>query len=199
MNLSSIAMKYRPVVFTFVGLMTVWGVITFLTMPRREDPEFTIRTCVVSTEWQGTPATKVEELITDKIEEQLDTIEELDYLNSETTVGQSVIYVNLDDNVPASDIQQVWDKVRAKVDIVPMPAEGVRPIVNDEFGDTSILLLGVYQTPLQGATEVAESNCYSPRQLEIYADEIRDAIRLLPGVAKVDKYGVRDEAIYIET
>ncbi|MEM6471258.1 MAG: efflux RND transporter permease subunit [Planctomycetota bacterium] len=199
MSLSAFAMKYRPVVFTLVILMTVWGVITFATMPRREDPEFTIRTCVVSTEWAGTPATKVEELITDKIEEQLETIEELDYLNSETTVGQSVIYVNLDDFVAPHDIQQVWDKVRAKVDLVPMPAEGVRPIVNDEFGDTSILLLGIYQVPLEGASEVAERNRYSPRQLEIYADQIRDSIRLLHGVAKVDKYGIHDEAIYIET
>lgn len=199
MNLSELAMKYRPVVFTVVLLMTAWGAYTFATMPRREDPEFTIRTCVVSTEWAGTPAIKVEELITDKIEEQLESIEELDYLNSETTIGQSVIYVNLDDNIPPDSIQQVWDKVRAKVNLVPMPEEGIRPIVNDEFGDTSILVLGVYQTPMEGETEIDEANRYTPRELEIFADQVRDAVRLLPGVAKVEKYGVRDEAIYIET
>ncbi|MEM1227996.1 MAG: efflux RND transporter permease subunit [Planctomycetota bacterium] len=199
MNLSAWAMNRRPIIYTMVGLLTAWGVYTFFTMPRREDPEFTIRTCVVSTRWEGTPTVKVEELITDKLEEELDTIDEVDYLNSETTTGQSVIYVNLDDNVAPEDIQQVWDKVRAKVNVVEMPAQDVRPIVDDEFGDTTVLLLGIYQTPLEDETEVRPENRYSPRQLEIYADNVRDAIRLLPGVAKVDKYGVQDEAIYVET
>ena len=63
MNLSSISMQYRAVVLTFVGLLTAWGVITFFTMPRREDPEFTIRTCVVATQWPGAPAVKIEELM----------------------------------------------------------------------------------------------------------------------------------------
>lgn len=199
MNLAAIAMKHRPVVYTLVALLTVWGMFTFVTMPRREDPQFTIRTCVVSTRWPGVPAIKVEELITDKIEEELDTIEEIDYLTSETTTGQSIIYVNLDDNVLPRDIKQVWDKVRAKVSKVPMPADNVHASVNDEFGDTAILLLGIYQVPLDGEHAIDESDQYSARELEVFADQVRDAIRLLPGVAKVEKYGVQDEAIYIET
>ena len=199
MNLSTLAMKFRPVVLTLVVLMTIWGSITFFTMPRREDPEFTIRTCVVTTRWPGTPTVKVEELVTDKLEEALSSIEEVDYINSQTTNGQSVIFVNLEDRLPPGDIQQVWDKVRARVDNVEMPAAGIRPMVNDEFGDTAILLLGIYQTPLDGQAAVNPDYTYSARELEIYADTVRDAIRLLPGVAKVDKYGVQDEAIYIET
>ena len=199
MNLSSLSMRYRPVVLTIIGLLTVWGTITFFTMPRREDPEFTIRTCVVSTRWTGAPTVKVEELVTDKLEETLASIEEVEFLNSTTTNGQSIIYVNLEDRVPVSDIQNVWDKVRAKVSLVQMPDQNVRPVVNDEFGDTTILLLGIYQTPLEGRDAVDEQHRYSPRRLEIYADQVRDALRLLPGVAKVEKYGVQDEAIYIET
>ncbi|MEM6688229.1 MAG: efflux RND transporter permease subunit [Planctomycetota bacterium] len=199
MNLSAWSVQHRPVVFTLVGLLTIWGAYTFFTMSRREDPEFTIRTCVVTTSWPGTPTVKVEELITDKIEEELETIDEVDYLQSETTVGQSVINVNLDDQVAPKDIQQVWDKVRAKVNKVKMPDQDIRPIVNDEFGDTTVLLLGVYQTPLEGQAEVDPANRYSPRELEIFADTLRDAIRLLDGVAKVEKYGVQEEAIYLET
>lgn len=199
MNLSALAMKHKTVVLTFVGLLTLWGAHTFRTMPRREDPEFTIRTCVVQTQWPGAPAIKVEELITDKIEETLDSIEELDYLNSETINGQSVVYVNLADDVPPADIQNVWDKVRAKVDQVEMPDPNIRPVVNDEFGDTSVLLLGIYQSPLEGRSAVDPDDRYSPRELEVYADQVRDAIRLQPGVAKVEKHGVQNEAIFIET
>ena len=91
MNLAGIALRYRPVVLTLVALLTVWGLITFFTMPRREDPEFTIRTCVVSTRWPGTPTQKVEELVKDKLEEALEGIEEVEDLRSTTINGLSTI------------------------------------------------------------------------------------------------------------
>ena len=199
MNLAGLAMRYRTVVLTMVTLLTVWGVITYLTMPRREDPEFTVRTCVVSTQWPGAPTVKVEELVTDKLEETLDGIEEVEKLRSTTINGLSTIYVDVEDRVPVDAIQNVWDKVRAKVELVRMPDKDIRPVVNDDFGDTSILLLGLYQTPLQDRQSIDARHAYSPRQLEVYADRVRDELRLLPGVAKVTKYGVNEEAIYIET
>ncbi len=199
MSLPELSMRYRPVVLTIVGLLVAWGIVAFLTMPRRENPEFTIRTCVVATQWPGAPTVKVEELITDRLEETLNGIEEVDYLRSETINGQSVIYVNLEDNILPRDIQNIWDKVRAKVELVKMPAPDIRPIVNDEFGQTAILLLGIYQVPMPGSDTIDPAYQYSPRECEVYADQVRDALRVLPGVAKVEKYGVQEEAIYVET
>lgn len=199
MNLAGFAMRYRPVVLTLVGLLTIWGTVTFFTMPRREDPEFTIRSCVVSTSWPGAPAVKVEELVTDKLEEALDGIEEVEKLRSTTINGLSTIYVDVEDRIAADKIQNVWDKVRAKVELVRLPNSDIRPVVNDDFGDTSILVLGIFQSPLDGKTTVDPRHQYSPRELDDYADHVRDMLRLLPGIAKVEKYGVNDEAIYIET
>ena len=199
MNLAGIAMRYRPVVLTLVVLLTVWGTITFLTMPRREDPEFTIRSCVVSTQWPGAPTVKVEELITDRLEETLDGIEEVKRIRSTTINGLSTVYVDLEDSVTADSIQNVWDKVRAKVELVRMPNRDIRPVVNDDFGDTSILVLGVYQVPLDGQDEVDVRNRYTLREIDQFADQVRDVLRLVPGIAKVEKYGVNEEAIYIET
>ncbi|MEM8735029.1 MAG: efflux RND transporter permease subunit, partial [Planctomycetota bacterium] len=199
MNLAGYAMRFRPVVITFVTLLAIWGAITFQTMPRREDPEFTIRSCVVSTRWPGASAIKVEELITDKIEEAVDSIEEVETVRSTTINGLSTVYVDVEDRVTADTIANVWDKVRAKVELVQLPSRDIRPVVNDDFGDTSILLLGVFQVPLEGEAEVNSDYRYTPRQLEDYADQVRDVLRLLPGVAKVEKFGVQDEAIFIET
>lgn len=199
MNIGQISMSYRTVVVTIVTLLTVWGAITFQTMPRREDPQFTVRTCVVATAWPGAPAIKVEELITDEIESALDGLEEVKKLKSTSINGLSTVYVDLTDDVPVDSIQNVWDKVRAKVDLVRMPTDKIRPIVNDDFGSTAIMLLAVYQTPLEGKSEVDPRVRYTPRELEVFAERIKDSARLLPGVADVDLYGVRDEAIYIET
>ncbi len=199
MSLPGLAVKYRPIVISVVVLAMVWGAITYITIPRREDPEFTIRVCVVSTSWPGAPAETVEELITDKIEQNLTSIEEVKLTRSTTLTGQSTVFVELEDSVAPADIQNVWDKVRARVELVRMPTSNVRPIVNDEFGDTSVLLLAIHQIPSAGRDEIRPKYRYSNRQLEVFAEDVQDSLRLLPGVAKVDMFGQCEEAIYIET
>ena len=87
MNPAQLAMRYRPIVVSVVLMMTFWGIITFQTMSRREDPAFTIRTCVVSTRWPGSPTIKVEELVTYKLEEAIDGLQEVDKIESTTIDG----------------------------------------------------------------------------------------------------------------
>ena len=98
MNLASLATKCRPIVVTLVMLLMFWGVISVMTMPRREDPEYTVRTCAVTTSWPGAPAQKVEELITKPLEEAIDRIDEVDIVRSTTQVGMSTIYVDTEDS-----------------------------------------------------------------------------------------------------
>ena len=199
MSLSAAAVKYRPIVLTSVTLLTLWGIVSVRTMPRREDPAYTVRTCAVTTVWPGAPTEKVEELITKPLEDAFDTIDEVDVVRSTTTAGLSTIYVDAEDLVTPEQIDNVWDKVRARVARVEMPEQGITPIVNDEFGDTYIILLAVYQQPLPGETSIREDRKYTLRQLDVIAEKIKDELRLLPGVAKSEQYGVVEEAIYIET
>ncbi|MCC9606246.1 efflux RND transporter permease subunit [Blastopirellula sp. JC732] len=190
----------RPTVVVSIVLMTViWGIVSFMTMPRREDPEFTIKVCVVATQWSGASAQKVEELITDPLEEAIDGLEEVKLIRSTSSNGLSTIFVELEDSLPSSKVDDIWDKVRARVRNVQMPEPNIEPFVNDEFTDTNIILFAVHQKPLDGATEIDPAYAYTPRDLDIYSEQIRDELRLLPGVAKVDRFGVLDEAIYIET
>jgi multidrug efflux pump subunit AcrB len=199
MNLAALAIRYRPIVLTLVFMLMAWGIVSFLTMPRREDPEYTVRTCAITTSWPGAPATKVEELITKPIEEACDRIDSVRLVYSTTKNGLSTVLVDAEDTISAATINNVWDKVRANVSRVQMPEQGITPIVNDEYGDTHVLLVAVYQTPLSGEQEINLSDEYSLRQLDIISERIKDELRLLDGVAKSEQYGVVEEAIYAET
>lgn len=112
MNLPTLAVKYRPIVFSLAILAMAWGAMTYVTIPRREDPEFTIRVCVVSTSWPGAPAETVEELVTDKIEQNLTSIEEVKLTRSTTLTGQSTVFVELEDDIAPADIQNVGQSSR---------------------------------------------------------------------------------------
>jgi multidrug efflux pump subunit AcrB len=138
------AVNNRTTVIAVVFVLVSFGIASFLTMPRREDPEFVIRTCVVTTAWPGASATKMEELVTDPLEDALGGIAEVDDLRSKSTNGLSTVFVDLDERVGGNAVDNVWDKVRAAVAKVKMLDASVQPIVNDEFGDTSVIVFAVH-------------------------------------------------------
>ncbi|MHC4342886.1 MAG: efflux RND transporter permease subunit, partial [Planctomycetota bacterium] len=199
MSVAGFALRYKFIVVSAVMLLLLWGALSYLTMPRREDPEYTVRTAQVLTSWPGTPTEKVEELVTAPLENEINTLDGIRWVRSETTVGTSAIYVDLDRPTPGHLVEQMWDKVRSRVDRVPMPDPSLKPVVIDDFGDTNIMVLALYQTPLPGETEVKEENRYSERDLEIFADRLQSDLKLVEGVAKVDIAGVRREVIYLKT
>ena len=69
MNLPRFALTHRPIVLAFTAILLALGLFNFATMSRREDPEITVRDALIVTPWPGAPATRVEELITDPIED----------------------------------------------------------------------------------------------------------------------------------
>lgn len=198
-RLPAFAVARPTVVIAFVMMFVCWGIIAALTMPRREDPEFTLKICVVSARWPGASAEKMEELVADPLEEAIDGMEEVRLIRSTSSSEQTVIFVELEEWLPGAKIDDAWDRVRARVENVPMPDPAVVPFVNDEFADTSVILFAVHQQPADGSDTIDPRFAYSDRELDVYSERIRDALRLLPGVAKVERHGVREEAIYVET
>ncbi|QDT10808.1 efflux RND transporter permease subunit [Planctomycetes bacterium K23_9] len=198
-SLPDFAVRRPTITITLVLLLVAWGSVSFFTMPRREDPEFTLKIALVTTRWQGASAEQMEKLVTDPLEDAIDGLEEVRLIRSTSRSEQSVIFVELEDNVPGARVDDAWDRVRARIRNVPMPDESVSPFLFDEFADTSVLLYAVHQRPLDGDSSVDTKYAYSPRQLDLYSERLRDALRLLPGVSQVGRFGVQEEAIYIET
>ena len=114
MSLAGFTLSNRTIVVTCVVLITAWGVLTFTSIPRREDPEYYVRTCQILTQWPGTPVERVEDLITFPIEDEVATMDGLRWVRSETTLGRSAVYVELDRDYPGAGVMQKWDEVRAR-------------------------------------------------------------------------------------
>ena len=212
MNLPQFALNHKPIVLGIALLLLCAGLNTFLTAPRREDPEFIIREATVTTEWPGANARQVEELITDKVEKAAANIKQVRRVVSRSYYGRSVVNVStiyeLDDTAP------VWQKLRAEMRLLQpeLPETALPPRVDDNFGDTAALILALYQDP-----ETVKTQPYTPRQLEVFAKRLRDRLmdlrpvtkrpdgRVVPlttesaYVARLDLYGVQPEVIYLET
>ena len=194
MNLPRFSLAHRSIILAFIVVFLVVGTFNFATMPRREDPEITIRDALIVTPWPGAPATRVEELITDPIEDIIVEIAEIETVKSKSMVGLSVIQVSAADAV--MDTDQVWDDVRAKVESIrgELPVGSAPPFVNSDFGDVYEIVFALHQAPLDGAGNYS----YSPRELEKLAQRIEEEIELIDSVARVEFWGKQPERIYVE-
>ncbi|NJO58323.1 MAG: efflux RND transporter permease subunit [Richelia sp. RM2_1_2] len=105
----------RLLILTIV-LIAVWGISSYFTLPRLEDPELVSRTAVVSTFFPGANAERVEALVTEKIEDKLTEIEEIDNYQSTSRNSSSLITIELQDNVSKQQVDSVWTRIRNKLD-----------------------------------------------------------------------------------
>ncbi|KAF1074835.1 efflux RND transporter permease subunit [Halodesulfovibrio sp. MK-HDV] len=167
-------------------LIAVAGVITLATIPRQEDPDFVVRTAVVTTQFPGASPQKVEELVTDKLEEKIREMGEVDYVESQSFTGLSIIEVNIYESI--RDVAPAWQKLRNKVDdtIPLLPPEASVPYVNDEFGDVFGFLIAL------------TSDGYTYREMKDEIDIIRNKILRFQKVSKVELWGEQEERIFIE-
>ena len=188
LNLSAWALRHQSFVAYLIAVFTVGGIFAYLTLGRAEDPDFTIKVMIVSAEWPGATAREMEQQVTDRIEKKLQEIPWLDYVQSYSKPGQSLIFVNLKEHAPNAQVPDAWYQVRKKIgDIKGELPDGIKgPFFNDEFGDT------------YGTILAFTGDGFTPAELKDVVDDVRQELLRIPNVAKVDLIGVQPEKIFIE-
>ncbi|MGQ6501201.1 efflux RND transporter permease subunit, partial [Serratia sp. IR-2025] len=186
-NLSAWALANQQLVAFFMLVVTIAGVMSYYNLPRNEDPAFTIKTAVVSASWPGASVEDTVNFVTDPLEKKLQEVPYLDYLESYSRPGESVIFIYLRDNTPPDKVEELWYTVRKKVkDISPqLPAGVTSPAVNDEFADTYGTIYGFTR---EGFTE---------RELRDMVDIVRTEVLTLPDVGKVNLLGIKEEQVIL--
>jgi multidrug efflux pump subunit AcrB len=164
------------------------GLITYQKLGRLAYPDFTIKTAMVLTPYAGASALEVENEVTNKIEQAVQSLGQLDYVKSISQEGLSIVYVEIKPGFDGTEIPQIWDELRRKVnDINVYLPPGAGPArVNDDFGD----VYGVYFA-ISGAG-------FSPRELKEYAKYLKKELLLVDEVAKIDIWGDQTEVVYVE-
>ncbi len=190
MNLAEFSIKNQLLCVIAILLALIGGWNAYQTMPRFEDPEFTIRTALVYTQYPGASPEQVALEITDPLETALQQMQEVDSISTVSSAGVSEITVDIKYQFSKTkeDLQIVWTKLRNKIGDAQksLPSEALTPIVNDDFGD------------LYGLSYFIVGDDFSYAELRSYAKELQKDILQVEGVGKVQLAGMQDEAIFIE-
>lgn len=172
---------------TFIFI--VGGIYAYKNLGRLEDPEFTIKQALVVTPYPGASPEEVTKEVTNPIEDACQQMGQVDYVESESSRGRSLVRVHIKDKYHKDRIPQVWDELRRKVnDVQPRlpPSVRGRSQVVDDFGDVYGIFLGI------------TGKGYSMPELRRYSDAVRRELQLVPGVAKVDLFSEPQDVVFLE-
>lgn len=186
MHLTEAAIRLNRVTLVMVLMVVLGGWVTLHRLPQDEDPGFIVRVAMVTTYFPGASPERVEQLVTDRLEKAIQEIPELDYVESESRAGISIIYVNIEETYKA--MRPIWDELRRKVDREArnLPEGVVGPFVNDDFGDVF------------GQVLALTGEGYAYRELKEVADAVRDELLRIEDVAKVEIVGAQQEQVFLE-
>ncbi len=168
----------------FVTLIVV-GFITLFALPAERYPNFGFGEVIISTVYPGASPVEVESLVTRKIEEAIENVEDVEWVNATSFSGRSNVRLKFVDD---TDYDRLFNEVRFEVlNIVNELPEGVDPpqLLNVKVQDW----LPVIMVNLVGE--------HSNRSLALVGEELKTRLLRLPGVQEVDFSGEQTQEFHV--
>ncbi|MBL0027868.1 MAG: efflux RND transporter permease subunit [Rhodanobacteraceae bacterium] len=169
-------------------VFAIAGIWSYMRLGQSEDPPFTFKAMVVRTMWPGATAEETARQVTERIEEKLQELPQLEFIRSYSRPGESNVFVVAKDSLPSKDMPDLFYQVRKKINDIrhTLPQGSQGPFVNDEFGDTF------------GNIYALVGDGFDYALLKSYAERVQLQLLRVPDVAKVELIGLQDERVYVE-
>lgn len=181
-------LKNKAFTWLLLTLVVAGGCVAYMKMGKLEDAPFTIKQALVLTSYPGASPEEVQTQVTDVLEEAIQSLGELYYLKTDNRSGLSKITVYVKKEIRADEMQQLWDKLRRKVNDAQtrLPAGAGPSVVKDDFGD----VLGVFYS--------MSSSTHSNRELEEYSKQLKNDLLNVKDVAKVERFGILSPSVEVK-
>lgn len=188
MSLPEYSLKNRKVVWFFLFILLAGGALGFVTLGKKEDSVFVIKSASLVCSYPGATPLEVEQLVTEPIEREVQSMRLVHKITSESYYGLSKILVELDPATRASEIPQLWDELRRKVlNIQPRLPAGASPVtVADDFGD----VYGIYYG-------LSVDGGFTWAELRDWAQRIKTVLVTVDGVQKVSLFGEQTPVVNV--
>jgi multidrug efflux pump subunit AcrB len=172
-------------VFSLSLLIVIVGVIAYVTIPRESSPEIKQPYIFITTTWAGVSATDIETLVTQPIENELEGMNGLAELTSESRQNVSFIFAEFSSDV---SVEAALRRVKDRVDIA-------RSSLPDDANDPNVREFSVSDWPM---FVVVLSHPDGIGVIDGAAEIVRDELNGLPGVLDVDIAGSISRELAIE-
>lgn len=178
----------RPVLFwSLMAAILVAGVLSFVQMPKLEDPAVSAKQAMVVVPWPGASAHEIELEVAQLMEDELRALPDVNKVKTECRNGSAMFTVEFRMTVPEKELEQYFDLLRRKVNDAAsrLPQGCYSPVVVDDMMD-------VY-----GIFYALTADGYDYPEMYKYAKYIRRELLSVKGVKRINIIGNRDEVINI--
>ncbi len=188
MSIAQYSMRNRSVVWFVLALFVVGGVWAFLQMGKKEDSTFVLKSAVVSCPYPGATPFQVEQLISEPLARELQSMRRVKKITSESYYGLSKITIELESSIRSNQIPQMWDELRRKVlnFSSQLPSDAGPVSVNDDFSD----VYGLYFA-------LVADDGFSWSEIRDWAQRIKTRTATVGGVQKVALFGEQQPVVNV--
>jgi len=172
----------RQFSYVLIATLIIAGLYALVEIPKENTPSIDIPYAVVISALPGASAEDMETLVTDKLEDQISNINNIDTLTSSSGDGISEITVQF--NANADSGQSLQDLRDAVAKAVPdLPADATTPTVSKvDFNDQPIVVVSV-------------AGDLTPEAFSTLGKTVSDDLKNLTGVSRVDIAGVPNREV----
>ncbi|GLQ19984.1 efflux RND transporter permease subunit [Algimonas porphyrae] len=164
-------------------LMVVGGIFGYLNLQREFIPQTTINGMSVSVSWPGASPRDVEQQLVVRIEEAVDGLDGIDYIEGNAREGSANVNIRTKIGI---DYEKMLDQVKARVDgIQNLPPDAFRPQVFRWDARADIMYLALYGD-------------MDRLTLQREATQLRQELSKLPGLQLTSQISKQDEQVTIE-
>ncbi len=184
-KLTTLSLKNKNTVFLLTFVLALFGLISYVRLPKELFPDIVVPTVLVQTAYPGNSPADIENLITRPIEKEIDGIRGIKKLTSQSLQDLSFITVEFNTGIDLNKaLQDVKDAVdRAKSDLP-----------DDLLNDPVVKDIDLTEFPI---ITINLSGDYSTVELRKYAEYLQDEIETFKEISRVDIKGVNDREIKI--
>ncbi len=177
-------LKKRAFTYLLMGALSFAGIVSLLAIPKESAPEVIIPVGVITTTMRGGGSLDMERLITDKIEQEVQNLENIDTVTSSSMEGVSVVsaqfLASADIDRSIDDLKQAVDRAKAEF---PLEADEPR-VTKINFADQPMLMLSI-------------SANLTPGDLAKLGETVAEEIESVSGVSEVRISGTRDREVTV--
>ena len=184
MKLTNLAVDNRVTVYILIFGVIIFGLSSYVSLPRESSPDVSIPLVIVSTPYPGVSPIDVEGLVTQPLERKLKSLKDIKQISSSTKEGLSTIRVEFNVGV---DIDDALRRVRDEVNSTrpELPADILDPIVSEiNLSEFPIMYVNV------------GGNVGLPR-LKSIAEKLQDRFEEIPGVLRADLAGALEPEVQV--
>lgn len=184
-GLSTLALRNSISVFILSALLILFGVFSYITMPKESFPEIVFPLIYVQTPYPGNTPVDIENLITRPLEKEIKGVSGIKNLNSESVQDVSIINVEFNTDV---DTEKALQDVKDAVD----RAMGDLPTDLDQ--DPVVLDIDLSRVPI---LNINLSGDYSIDDLVDYAEYLQNEIEELGEISEATITGDKEKEVQV--